>query len=136
MGTPEGCFLKTTPGNNQCYFCCLSRTSSYPLGVMSIARPHAEDLIPDSKRGRIEVRPTLSFSDEDKVGTFQPHDDALVVTLQIWGYDVKKVLVDQGSGAKIMYPNLYKGLRLKPEDLVNYDSFLVVFDGKIVITRG
>ena len=103
---------------------------------MSIARPHTEDLIPDSKRGRMEVRPTLSFSDEDKVGTFQPHDDALVVTLQIWGYDVKKVLVDQGSGAKIMYPNLYKGLRLKPEDLVNYDSFLVVFDGKIVIPRG
>ena len=49
---------------------------------------------------------------------------------------MKKVLVDQGSGAEIMYPNLYKGLRLKPEDLVSYDSFLVVFDGKIVIPRG
>ena len=31
------------------------------------------------------VRLALSFSDEEKVGTFQPYDDALVVTLQIGG---------------------------------------------------
>ena len=55
----------------------------------------------------------LSFSDEDKVGTIQPYDDVLVVTLRIEGYDLKRVLVDQGSGAKIMYPDLYKGLNLK-----------------------
>ena len=36
--------------------------------MMSIAWPYAEDLTPDSKRGRMEVRPTLSFSDEKKVG--------------------------------------------------------------------
>ena len=78
----------------------------------------------------------MSFSDENKIGTYQPHDDALVVTLQIGGYDVRKVLVDQGSGAEIMYPDLYKGLKLKPEDLVNYDSPLVGFDGKTVIPRG
>ena len=77
---------------------------------MPIARPHAKDLTPDSKWGRMEVQPTLSFSNEDKVGTFQSHDDALVVTLWIGGYDVKRILVDQGSGAEIMYPNLYKEL--------------------------
>ena len=50
---------------------------------MSIARPYAEDLIPDPKSGRMEVPSTLSFSNEDKVGTLQSHDDALVVTLKI-----------------------------------------------------
>jgi len=35
---------------------------------------------------------------------------------------VRRVLVDQDSGAEIMYPNLYKGLRLNPEDLASYDS--------------
>ena len=44
--------------------------------------------------------------------------------------------MDQGSGAKIMYPALYKGLKLKPENLVNYDSPLVGFDGKKVILKG
>ena len=49
---------------------------------------------------------------------------------------MKRVLVDQGSGAKIMYPDLYKGLNLKHENLTAYDSPLVSFDGKVVILRG
>lgn len=77
--------------------------------------------------------PTLGFSEEDKVETIQPHDDALVVTLCIRGYGVKKVLVDQGSGAKIMYLDLYKGLNLKPEDLSKHDSPLVGFDRRTVV---
>ena len=47
----------------------------------------------------------LSFSDKDKLRTIQPHDDALVVTLRISGYDVKRVMIDQGSAVEIMYPN-------------------------------
>ena len=70
----------------------------------------------------MEVRPALSFLDEDKVGTLQPHDDALMVTLKIGGYDVKRVLVDQGNGAEIMYPDLFKGLKLRSKDLTCYDS--------------
>ena len=103
---------------------------------MSIVRPYADDLIPDFKHGKMEVQPSLSFSNKDKVGTFQPHDDSLVVTLRIEGYDVKRVLVDQGSGAKIMYPDLYEGLKLKPKDLANYDSLLLGFDGKKFVPKG
>ena len=35
-----------------------------------------------------------------------------------------------------MYPDLYRGLNLKPEDLTAYDSPLVSFDGKVVIPKG
>ena len=49
---------------------------------------------------------------------------------------MKKVLVDQGSGAEIMYPDLYKELNLKPKDLRGYDSPLLGFDGKMVIPKG
>ena len=73
---------------------------------MSMARLSTEDTNPESKRARMDIQPALSFSDEDKIGTIQPHDDALVVTLRIGGYDVKRVMVDQGSDAVIMYPNL------------------------------
>jgi len=44
--------------------------------------------------------------------------------------------VDQGSGVEIMYPDLYKGLNLRPENLTAYNSPLVSFDGKVVILRG
>ena len=49
---------------------------------------------------------------------------------------MKRVLVDQGSAVEIMYPDLYKGLNLKLEDLTAYDSPLVSFEGKTVIPRG
>ena len=59
-----------------------------------------------------------------------------MVTLRIGGYDVKRVMVDQGSAAEIMYPDLYKGLGLKPEDLTTYRSPLVSFEGKMVVLKG
>ena len=49
---------------------------------------------------------------------------------------MKRVLVDQGSIVEVMYPYLYKGLNLKPEDLSPYDFPLVSFEGKIVILKG
>ena len=61
---------------------------------------------------------------------------ALVVKLKIGRYNVKRVMVDQGSGVKIMYPNLYKGLNLRFENLTTYNSPLVSFNGKVVILRG
>ena len=44
--------------------------------------------------------------------------------------------MDQGSAVEIMYPDLYKGLNLKPEDLTTYKSPPVSFEGKIVIPKG
>ena len=49
---------------------------------------------------------------------------------------MKRVMVDQGSAAEIMYPDLYKGLNFKAEDLMPYSSPLVSFKGKIVIPKG
>ena len=78
----------------------------------------------------------LGFLDKDKLETIQPHDDALVITHRIGGYDVKRVLMDQGSAVEVMYPELYKGLNLKLEDLTPYDSPLVSFEGKTVTPMG
>lgn len=69
-------------------------------------------------------------------GTTQPHDGALVVIARIGGFLVKKVLVDQESEAKVMYPDLYKGLGLKLENLSKYDTPLVGFNGRMVIYEG
>ncbi|XP_030941634.1 uncharacterized protein LOC115966562 [Quercus lobata] len=103
---------------------------------MSVARLSTEDDDWETKKAKKEASPVLGFSDEDKTGTIQSHDDALVVTLRIRGYDVKRVLVDQGSVVEVMYLDLYKGLNLKPEDLTSYDSPLISFKGKTVTPRG
>ena len=44
-------------------------------------------------------------------------------------------MVDQGSGAEIMYLDLYKGLNFRPKDLTIYNFHLVSFDGKVVILK-
>ncbi|XP_050259797.1 uncharacterized protein LOC126704847 [Quercus robur] len=112
------------------------RTGSFPPRVMSVARLSIEDGERESKRSKKGNSPVLGFSDEDKIRTIQPHDDALVVTLRIGGFDVKRLLVDPGSAVEVMYPDLYKGLNLKPEDLMAYDSPLVSFEGKTVTPKG
>ena len=48
-----------------------------------MAQMSAEDNNLELKRARMDIQPALSFLDEDKIGTIQPHDDALVVTLII-----------------------------------------------------
>ena len=100
-----------------------------------MARLSSEEGVLEPKRAKIQIQPTLGFSDEDKVGTIQPHDDALVVMLRIWGFDVKRVLVNQGSAVEIMYPDLYKRLNLKSENLTAYASLLISFEGKTVIPK-
>ena len=45
-------------------------------------------------------------------------------------------MVDQGSKANVMYLDLFRGLRLKKEDLSRYDTPLVGFDGHVVIPEG
>ena len=96
-------------------FAALGRTGSCPSRVMSVSYYSEEDSNSMPKRIKTSIPLVLGFSDADKQGTIQPHDDALVVTLRIGGYDVKRVMVDQGSAAEIIYPDLYKGLGLKLE---------------------
>ena len=104
--------------------------------MLSVAQPPAEESQPELKKARRNSYPILSFSEEDKIGTTQPHDNALLITLRIGDYDLKRVMVDDGSATEIMYPDLYKGLKLKLEDLTPYSSPLMSFDGKLVIPKG
>ena len=87
------------------------------------------------KKKKVE-RLTISFGEEDLEGTVQPHDDALVVTARISGFLVKRAMIDQGSGADVMYPDLFEGLGLKSQDLAKYDTPLVSFDGRVVVPEG
>ena len=56
---------------------------------MFVARLSFEEICHEPKRAKLEWHLVMGFSDEDKIRTIQPHDDALVITLQIGGYDVE-----------------------------------------------
>ncbi|XP_023919911.1 uncharacterized protein LOC112031454 [Quercus suber] len=103
---------------------------------MSVSQCLYEGSSSKPKRARLSTSLVLGCSEEDKRGTIQPHDDALVVTIRIGRYHVRRVMVDEGSAAEVMYPDLFRGLNLKPEDLTAYSSPLVGFEGKSVIPVG
>ena len=90
---------------------------------------------PPTKRMKCRLKP-IAFDDEDLEGTIQPHDDALVIVARISEFLVKRVMIDQGSGTDVMYPDLFRGLGLNNQDLAKYDTPLVSFDGRVVIPQG
>ena len=87
-------------------FAAPGRIGSHPSKVISVALLPTKETNSEPKRGKMEIQPMLSSSNENKIGTIQPHNDTLVVTLRIGGYDAKRVMVDQGSGVEIMYLDL------------------------------
>jgi hypothetical protein len=78
----------------------------------------------------------VSFSDEDLTDVQMPHSDPLVITLRIGNYDVKRVLIDQGSFAEVMYKGLYEKLGLKEADLDNFSSPVFGFSGESTTPLG
>ncbi|XP_030941986.1 uncharacterized protein LOC115967013 [Quercus lobata] len=45
----------------------------------------------------------VSFSEGDAIGVKKPHNDPLVIMLNIEGFNTKRILVDNGSSADIIY---------------------------------
>ncbi|XP_075654748.1 uncharacterized protein LOC142624902 [Castanea sativa] len=87
------------------------------------------------KKPRYNRQP-IAFDDDDLEGITQPHHDALIVTTCVRGFIVKRIMIDQGSGVDVMYPDLYRGLSLKKGDLSKYDTPLMGFDGHMVTLEG
>ena len=50
---------------------------------MYVTRLSSEDICHEPKKVRLKWPLVMGFSDEDKIGTIQPYDDALVITLRI-----------------------------------------------------
>ncbi|MCI55904.1 hypothetical protein A2U01_0077155, partial [Trifolium medium] len=66
-----------------------------------------------------------------------PHDDdPVVIQVQILNCDVKRVVIDSGSFADIMYWEAFKAMQLSNEQLQSYVGTLVGFYGEQVEVMG
>jgi hypothetical protein len=80
--------------------------------------------------------PDLAFTKEDKREVMPHDDDPLVIQVQILNCDVKRVLIDSGSSADIMYWEAFKAMQLSNEHLLPYNGTLVGFAGEQVEVMG
>jgi hypothetical protein len=60
-----------------------------------------------------------------------PHNNPLVITLRIGNFDVKRILVDQGSFVKVMYQ-----LGMGEADLISFASPIFGFSGEPIVPQG
>ncbi|XP_028079581.1 uncharacterized protein LOC114281326 [Camellia sinensis] len=95
---------------------------------------------PIMKKGKTEIQDIMSFSSRDLERIQTPHNDALVVTLCVKDFDIKRILIDQGSSVEIMFYDTFKQMKLEDKDLAPATSSLVGFDsqpewsiGKIIL---
>ncbi|XP_065623492.1 uncharacterized protein LOC136064943 [Quercus suber] len=82
-----------------------------------------------SPRTRETDEPTISFTNEEAEGIHHPRDDAIVITLLIAYYRTKRVLVDNGSSADILYCPTFQQMRLRRDQHHPASSPLIGFGG-------
>ncbi|XP_028122979.1 uncharacterized protein LOC114320083 [Camellia sinensis] len=85
---------------------------------------------PTVKKSKTEVRDVLNFSSQalERIQTL--HNDGLMITLRIRNFDIRCILIDQGSSIEIMYYDAFKQLKLSDKDLAPATSPLVGFNSQ------
>ena len=74
--------------------------------------------------------------DEDAERVHHPLDNAIVITLLIADYTTRRVLVDNGSSADILYYPAFQQMKLGRDQLCPMNSPLVGFGGMKVQPMG
>ncbi|KAL2462034.1 Beta-porphyranase [Abeliophyllum distichum] len=74
----------------------------------------------------------ITFGEKDPIGIVYPHDDALVITGDIADFDVKRVLIDNGSAADVLTWDALLGLKAPLEKLRPVNTPLQGFGGATV----
>ncbi|VFQ69366.1 unnamed protein product [Cuscuta campestris] len=81
-------------------------------------------------------REPIVFTDRDLPPTGEDHNDPLVITMDINGVDVARVLVDHGSSVNILYLETFQKLRLCQTQLEPLKTPLSGFTGDTVEAEG
>ena len=80
--------------------------------------------------------PVIRFTKENARRLHHPHDDALVVSIQVGDYNTYRVLVNNGSSADILYYLAFQQIRIEKEWLILTNAPLVGFGGTMVYPLG
>ena len=82
-----------------------------------------------SPKTRTPDEQDITFTDEDALRIHHPHNDAIIITLLIADYSIKRVLVDNGSSTDILYYPAFQQMNLGRDQLRPVHSPLVGFGG-------
>ncbi|XP_066160631.1 uncharacterized protein [Oryza sativa Japonica Group] len=78
----------------------------------------------------------ISFGPEDAEGVMFPHQDPLVISAEIAGFEVRRILVDGGSSADVIFAEAYATMGLPTQSLTPAPTSLHGFGGEAVQVLG
>ncbi|KAK3027620.1 hypothetical protein RJ639_042373 [Escallonia herrerae] len=90
---------------------------------------------PDKKSKTVPVA-AITFSDEDSKDIQTAHDDPSVITVRAGNFDVKRVLIDNGSSAEILFYDAFKKMNIPTDRLRKMDTPLYGFSNHPVAAEG
>ncbi|GAV66757.1 LOW QUALITY PROTEIN: hypothetical protein CFOL_v3_10267, partial [Cephalotus follicularis] len=103
-------------------------------------RPMGDSLLLCNKfltvKGSELVEEVITFLEADYEGVRLPHDDPVVVTLLVELFTMKRILIDSGSSADILYKHAFDQLRIAADQLKPVKTPLVGFAGEMIHPLG
>ncbi|GAV66156.1 hypothetical protein CFOL_v3_09666, partial [Cephalotus follicularis] len=90
------------------------------------------DAIHTISGGVASDKDVISFFEVDYKRICLPHDDPVVVTLQVALFTMKRILIDSGSSTDILYKHAFDQLRIPADQLRPVKNPLVGFTGEMV----
>ncbi|KAG7567101.1 Ribonuclease H-like superfamily [Arabidopsis thaliana x Arabidopsis arenosa] len=73
-----------------------------------------------------EQTPSISFDNSDTQGLIGPHDDALVITLDVANFEVTRCLIDTGSSVDLIFLSTLQRMGISKADIIGPPSPLLV----------
>ncbi|KAG7559469.1 Retrotransposon gag domain [Arabidopsis thaliana x Arabidopsis arenosa] len=83
-----------------------------------------------------EQTPSISFDNSDTQGLTGPHDDALVITLDVVNFEVTKCLIDTGSSVDLIFLSTLQRMGISKADIIGPPAPLVAFTSDTSMSLG
>ncbi|KAL1206393.1 hypothetical protein V5N11_020761 [Cardamine amara subsp. amara] len=84
----------------------------------------------------VDVNTQITFEEFDIGRLAKPHDDTLVITLDIANYEVSKVLIDTGSTVDLIFLSTLQKMRINRADIVGPPPPLIAFTSETSLSLG
>ncbi|KAG7556855.1 Retrotransposon gag domain [Arabidopsis suecica] len=83
-----------------------------------------------------EQTPSISFDNSDTQGLTGPHDDALVITLDVANFEVTRFLIDTGSSVDLIFLSTLQRMGISKADIIGPPAPLVAFTSDTSMSLG
>ncbi|XP_021867041.2 uncharacterized protein [Spinacia oleracea] len=79
---------------------------------------------------------SITFDDSDSTNAQQEHHDGLVISLPIGNALIKRILIDNGNSANVLFLEALQEMGLEEKNIVRRSTVLVGFSGESLRTIG